>query len=86
MLYFAAADVPLFDWESDVPSQVYFNNSRLFVTSAGKILEERNNYVTYMMVNANPEPVTYSFRIYQSALYFKSALATIVLAALAVIF
>ena len=86
LLYFAAADVPLFDWESDVPSQAYFNNSRLFMTSAGKILEERNNYVTFLMVNANPEPANFSFRIYQSALYLKSALAAFLLAALVVIF
>ena len=56
------------------------------MTSAGKILEERNNYVTFLMVNANPEPANFSFRIYQSALYLKSALAAFLLAALVVIF
>ncbi len=64
ILYFAAADIPLFDWETDVASQVYFNNSRLFVTSAGKILDERTNYVTFMMVNTNEEPVDFKIRIF----------------------
>ena len=64
VLYFAAADVPLFDYTTDVPSQVYFNNSRLFITSAGQILEERNNYVTFLMVNANPDPIDFKIRIY----------------------
>ena len=76
-VYFLSGDVPAFDWETDVSTQVYFKNSRLIITSAGKILDERNNYFIFMIVNPSDEDMNVTMKMMQNAKLLRNALWTI---------
>ena len=75
MIYETYQDVPYFDIESYDGTAIYFNNSRLIVTSNGDILGERNNYFTFFFVNYDTVPQKVSFVAYQSAVKLVTSLA-----------
>ena len=67
MVYSAYQDVPYFESDSYDGTSIYFNNSRLIVTSSGDMLGERNNFFTFFFVNADTVPQKVHFKMYQSA-------------------
>ncbi len=62
--YFVYSDQPAFDSETEVPTQEFFNNSRFFITSAGNILDEKNNFAIFMLVNSGDEDVNFEFILF----------------------
>ena len=84
--YFVYSDIPAFDAETDVPTQEYFNNSRFFLTSSGDILNEKNNYATFMLVNYGDEDINYQFTFFQSARALCSKLLIPIVMAVAYMF
>lgn len=62
--YFVYSDLPAFDYETEVATQEYFNNSRFFVTSAGNILDEKNNFAIFLIVNSGDEDVNFQITLF----------------------
>ena len=67
VMYYAYQDLIYFEAEDYDPTTIYFNNSRLIVTSGGDILGERNNYFVFYLLNADSVPNTVQIKFYQAA-------------------
>ena len=85
-MYFALSDLPQFDIDTDSASELFFNNSRLFITSSGKILDERNNFLIFYIVNSGDDDIDLNFTMMQNARYLAAVSLSIFIALIAYVF